>query len=112
MLNFLAALAAQADDSALHTPLPFLVIISAFVMALIGLAGWALSLERRKLEKESFRLIRAEDREDFRMYSSKLESRLQAMHSEVLDQIRDVRDAMRHVEQCPYLDDIKRRGQE
>lgn|SRR5574341_405492 len=100
-----------------HLSIPLLLLVSAVAGILLSLGGWILSLERRKLDKE-----------DFVVYSSKLESRLQAMQTditarivslvdlqkgeraEIMTEIRDLRGALRHVDECPYLEDLKQRG--
>ena len=74
-------------------------------------------------------MIRDEDRREFQMYSSKLESRLQAMQTdlttriinlydmgkeeraELLEEVRDIRRNIGHIEHCPYVEDMKRRRQ-
>jgi len=79
--------------SEVHTlSVPFILLVSAFVASLVSLSAWILSLERRKVEKE-----------DFDRYSSRVESRMTALHAEMMQELRDLRAALRHVDECPYL---------
>lgn len=133
----IAQAASQPSDAPHGVDFPFVLLVTGFITALLMLAGWALSLERRKLDKEEAQKtremdrmdaqkVRDEDRKDFQNYSSKLESRLQAMHTdttarilklydigkeertEILTEIKELRQSFRHVESCPYLDDKQR----
>ena len=108
-----AATAAQATEVAQATGIPILVLVTGFISALLILTGWVLSLERRKMDKSAYEDQRKEDRKDFESYSSKLESRLQAMmtdvtnriitlygivdkqRTEILSELRDIREALR-----------------
>lgn len=107
-----AATAAQATEVAQATGIPILVLVTGFISALLVLAGWVLSLERRKVDKTEYDIQRELERKAFEQYSSKLESRLQAMmtdvtnriltlyaivdkqRTEILAELRDIRQAM------------------
>ena len=78
-----AATAVQATEIVQQTGVPIVFIVSGFISALVIIAGWVLSLERRKV-----------DRREFEMYSSKLESRLQAMQTDLTTRIIRLVDMM------------------
>ena len=86
---------------ATHISYPLTILVSAFVTGMIGLGAWLLSLERKKLDKT-----------DFSRYTSTIESRFTAMHSEIIQEFRELRARVRHVDDCPYLRDIQRRADE
>ena len=81
-----AAMIAQTTEVAQATGIPILVLVTGFISALLILAGWVLSLERRKV-----------DRREFEMYSSKLESRLQAMQTDLTTRIIRVSEMVQEV---------------
>ena len=72
----LATAVTQSQEIVHATGVPILLLVTGFISALLILAGWLLSLERRKV-----------DRREFEMYSSKLESRIQAMQTDITTRI-------------------------
>ena len=111
------ATTAQAIEIVQQTGVPIVFIVSGFISALLIITGWVLSLERRKMDKSSYEAQRKEDRKEFEMYSSKLESRLQAMmtdmttrivtlygivdkqRTEILAELRDIRQAITRMQE-------------
>ena len=67
------------------------------------MAAWILNVERRKVEKKEYDQHQEQDRQSFERYSSRVESRMTALHAEMMQELRDLRAALRHVDECPYL---------
>ena len=114
----LATTAAQATEVVHSTGIPIVLMVSCFISMLLLLAGWILSLEQRKV-----------NRREFESYSSKLESRMQTMQTdlvlriteghaankemraELMNEMRELQKGMRHVSRtCPYMNDVEQRG--
>ena len=114
-----AAMAAQAAAEVIHsTGIPIFALVTGFLSMLLLLGGWLLSLEQRKI-----------NRREFDGYSSKLESRMLAMQTdlalritevhtankeargELMTEMRDLQKGMRHVARtCPYMNDVEERA--
>ena len=109
--SFLAAAVGQAAETAVSMPVPLLFLIGAIASALLGLAGWVLNIERKKVEKKDYDRDRDLDRQNFEKYSSRVESRMTALHAEMMAAVIGLKTSLRHVDECPYLKDIGRKAE-